>query len=253
MFSTVVNSTSLGKLQEVHNPSPEIQCSLDSNPYELEVRYFLAWSRLELACSHSLASVACEGWVSGLLPLYTSKTSLALSIGWQIHTVLRSGELDSQSGFVSNLWHWECISSILGLKLLTWKRPGLVTIIFCVYSGDHMVFLLWSVDKVNCIDCFFVIQPCIFKGLPGGSDGKESACSAGDLDLILGLGRSPGEGNGYPLQYSCLENFTDKATWQATIHGVSKSQTQLSAYHLTHFHLVLNFSCIVGFDGPVFC
>ena len=57
MFSTVVNSTSLGKLQEVHNPSPAIQCSLDSNPYELEVRYFLAWSRLELACSHSLASV----------------------------------------------------------------------------------------------------------------------------------------------------------------------------------------------------
>ena len=253
MFSTVANSTSLGKLQEVHSLSPPIQCSFDSNAYEIELRYFLAWSGLELVCSHSLASAACESWVSGLLPLYTSKTSLSPSIGWQIHTVLRSGELDSKSGFVSNLWHWECISSILGLKLLTWKTPGLDAIIFCVYSGDHMVFLLWSVDKVNCIDWFLIIQPCIFKEHPGGSDDKESACSAGDLDLIPESGRSPGEWNGYPLQYSCLENFTDKGTWWATVHGVAKSQTQLSDYHLTHFHWVLNFSCIVRFDWPVFC
>ena len=60
MFSTVANSTSLGKLQEVHSLSPPIQCSLDSNAYEIELRYFLAWSGLELVCSHSLASAACE-------------------------------------------------------------------------------------------------------------------------------------------------------------------------------------------------
>ena len=47
-------------------------------------------------------------------------------------------------------------------------------------------------------------------GFPGGSESKESACNAGDLGLISGLGRSPGEGNGYPLQYSCLENSMDK-------------------------------------------
>ena len=47
-------------------------------------------------------------------------------------------------------------------------------------------------------------------GLPGGSDGKESACNAGDLGLILGLGRSPGEDNNYPFQYSCLENSMDR-------------------------------------------
>ena len=47
-------------------------------------------------------------------------------------------------------------------------------------------------------------------GFPGGSDGNESACNAGDLGMIPGLGRSPGEGNGYPLQYSCLENFMDR-------------------------------------------
>jgi len=60
-------------------------------------------------------------------------------------------------------------------------------------------------------------------GFPGGSDGKESACIAGDLNLIPGLGRSPGEGNGYPLQYSHLENSRDRAAWQATIHGVTKN------------------------------
>ena len=235
MFSTVANSTSLGKLQEVHNLSPPIQCSLDSNAYELELRYFLAWSGLELACSHSLASAACESWVSGLLPLYASKTSLAPSIGWQIHTVLRSGELDSKSGFVSNLWHWECISSILGLKLLTWKTPGLDAIIFCVYSGDHMVFLLWSVDKVNYIDWFLIIQPCIFKEHPGGSDGKESACSAGDLDLI------PGRTKCYPLQYSRLENFTEKGTWWATVHGVAKSPIGWTDWACTHTYIFANF------------
>ena len=65
-------------------------------------------------------------------------------------------------------------------------------------------------------------------GFPGGSDGKESAFSAGDLGSILGSGRSPEEGKGYPLQYSCLENSTDRGAWQATVHGVLKSQTQLS-------------------------
>ena len=59
------------------------------------------------------------------------------------------------------------------------------------------------------------------------SDVKESACNTGDLGLIPGLGRSPGEGNGNPLQYSCLENPVDKA-WGATLHEFAKSQTQLS-------------------------
>ena len=64
--------------------------------------------------------------------------------------------------------------------------------------------------------------------LPGGSDGKESACHAGDSGSILGSGRSPGEGNSYPLQYSCLENSMDRGAWWAVVHGVTKSGTQLS-------------------------
>ena len=60
---------------------------------------------------------------------------------------------------------------------------------------------------------------------PGGSDGEESACNAGDPGSIPGLGRAPGEGDGYPLQYSCLENPMDGGTWLAT---VTKSWTRLS-------------------------
>ena len=65
-------------------------------------------------------------------------------------------------------------------------------------------------------------------GFPDGSDCKESACNAGHLGLIPELGRSPREGNGDPLQYSCLENSMDRGAWQATVHGVAKSQTWLS-------------------------
>ena len=61
-------------------------------------------------------------------------------------------------------------------------------------------------------------------GFPGGSNSKESTCNAGNL----GLGRSSSEGNGYPLQNSCLENPMDGVAWQATVHVVTKSQIQLS-------------------------
>ena len=65
----------------------------------------------------------------------------------------------------------------------------------------------------------------IYLGFPGVSDGKESACNAGNLGSILGLGRFPGEGNSYPLQYSCLENSMKRGAWQATVHGIVKSDT----------------------------
>ena len=68
----------------------------------------------------------------------------------------------------------------------------------------------------------------------GGSDGEESACNAGDPGSIPGLERSPGEGNGNPLQYSCLENHMDGGAWLATVHGITKSQTRLSDF--THSH-----------------
>ena len=63
------------------------------------------------------------------------------------------------------------------------------------------------------------------EGFPGGSDGKESARSAGDLGSIPGLGRAPGGGHGNPLWYSCLEDPMDREAWRATVHGVLESQT----------------------------
>ena len=65
-------------------------------------------------------------------------------------------------------------------------------------------------------------------GFPDGSDGEESACNEEDPGLIPGLGRSPGEGNGNPLWYSCLENSMDRGAWWATVHGVAKTRIQLS-------------------------
>ena len=65
----------------------------------------------------------------------------------------------------------------------------------------------------------------------GGSDGKESVCNAEDLGLIPGFGRSPGQGHGNPLHYSCLENSMDKGAWRAIVQKVAKSQTQLSGQH----------------------
>ena len=72
---------------------------------------------------------------------------------------------------------------------------------------------------------------------PGGSDGKASVYDAGDPGLSHGLGRSPGEGNGGPLHYYCLENPRDGGAWKAAVHGVTEGQTQLSDFTFTfHFH-----------------
>ena len=71
---------------------------------------------------------------------------------------------------------------------------------------------------------YFLDDISIKSGFPGGSDGRESACSLGDPGWIPGSGRSPGEGNGSSLQYSCLENPMDRGAWWATVHGVTESR-----------------------------
>ena len=89
---------------------------------------------------------------------------------------------------------------------------------------DHALDALWA-DLLQML------------GLPRWLSGKESVCIAGDtgnMGLISGLGRSPGKGNGHPLQYSCLENPMDRGAWQATVHGVAKSQTQTSCTSTHH-------------------
>ena len=79
------------------------------------------------------------------------------------------------------------------------------------------------------------VQPVMC--FPGSSDDKESVCDAGDLSSIPGCGRFPGEGNGKPLQYSCLENSMDREARQAAVHEVAHSQTQLSDYVFCSVHV----------------
>ena len=85
------------------------------------------------------------------------------------------------------------------------QSPGCFPLLKCIAPGT-----LWSQTWA------------MYSGFPGGSEGKESTGSAGDPSSILGLGRSPGEGNGYPLQDSCLENSMDRGAWQATVHGLQR-------------------------------
>ena len=84
--------------------------------------------------------------------------------------------------------------------------------------------MVQAVQTVVLLSAFYLM------GFPGGSEVKVSACNVGDLGLIPGSGRSPGEGNGNPLQYSCLENPKDKGACWATVHGVAKSRTRLSDF-----------------------
>ena len=106
--------------------------------------------------------------------------------------------------------------------LYPWDSPGKKTGV-----GNHSllqgIFPIQGSNPDHALhtDFFYCIS------FPGGSDGKESTCNAGDLGSHRGQRRSPGERNGYPLQYSCLENPTDRGDWWATIHGLTKRQTQL--------------------------
>ena len=82
------------------------------------------------------------------------------------------------------------------------------------------------------VACFYGNQQLLWgefciTGFPGGSDSKESACNAGEQESIPGLGRCPGEENGYAFQYSCLKNPRDEGAWWAATYGVTQSQTQL--------------------------
>ena len=106
--------------------------------------------------------------------------------------------------------------NLVGIALNLWGLPG-----------DAVV----KNPSANAGDAWVRKIPWIRRTFPGGSDGKESVCNAGYPGLIPESGRPPGEENGNPLQYSCLRSPMDRETWRATVHGVAKSQTQLSDYH----------------------
>ena len=108
--------------------------------------------------------------------------------------------------------------------------PSLFSLYYWSFADCHYVsyHLLWDwITYLFGSHYILVLNiPNVF--LPGGSDSRESACNKGGPDSISGLGKSAGEGNSYPLQYSCLENSKDWGAWKAIVHGATKSQTWLS-------------------------
>ena len=108
-------------------------------------------------------------------------------------------------------------------------------------QGEYIIVLQYRTDK------WIIVKHN--EGFPSGSDGKESACSVGDLGSIPGSGESPGEGNDNPLQYSCLENPMERGAWQAAVYGVAKSWTRLSDFTLSETSEYLGYSKVIS---PVF-
>ena len=117
--------------------------------------------------------------------------------------------------------------------------PSHVTLVSLVYLQKSLfskfLFLVFLSVFLQFPHLIFRSESAYTKNVcvPHSSVSKESACSAGDLGSLLGLGRSPGEGNGNPVQYSCLENPVDRGAWQVTVLGVAKSQTRLSDFTFT--------------------
>ena len=108
------------------------------------------------------------------------------------------------------------------------------SILHIIFGGKFDFFppplLLPSLPPINYYIISLTAIVMIIMGFPGGSDGKASVCNVGDPGLIPESGTSRGEGNGNPLQYSCLENSMYGGAWWATVHGVAKSQTRLSNF-----------------------
>ena len=126
------------------------------------------------------------------------------------------------------LW-WIPLAASMGTWLLSNKTSTISCLMLCCFWAGKV-----ENEASLCCVIFVSHSLCItfHKGFPCGSAGKESACSAGDLGSIPRLGRSPGEGKSYPLQYSGLENSID-----CIVHGVPKSQTRLSDFHSTCIQL----------------
>ena len=109
------------------------------------------------------------------------------------------------------------------------KPRGLCLTVWLFGAEGETLLFTW-IENASTFFITFLSDLFVSRDFPGGSDSKASAYNVGDPGSIPGSGRSPGEGNGNPLQYSCLENPTDGGTWWATVHGVAQCQTQLSDF-----------------------
>ena len=156
---------------------------------------------------------------SSCLPSFPASGSFFSSWSWRelvLHIGGQSiGASASASVFPMNIQGWfpSGFTSLISLILeyYTWRLK-----LFCLF----LLFMYYFSEKYY--------KPIILQWLPHGSDSKQFACNAGDLGLIPGSGRSPGEGNGNTFQNPCLENPMDRGPWWVTVHGITNSWTRLS-------------------------
>ena len=178
--------------------------------------------------------IFCWGWNSNTLATWCEElTHLKRLLCWEGLKVEGEGDDRGWDGWMPSLMQWTWVW--VGSQSWWWTgKPGALQ-----SMGSHWVRhncatdLNWLIAYFNTyINNNYIL---LFWRFPGGSDGREYTWNVGDPGSIPGSGISPGEGNGNPLQYSCLENSMDRGAWWAIVYRITKSQTRLSNYHF-HFH-----------------
>ena len=134
------------------------------------------------------------------------------------------------------------VGSVIKTGSLSRKKMGLIDFLHCAQKS-----LSFKTREIKDVSMNFKPQK-LTRGFSSGSAVKESACNVGVAGSILGLGRSPGGGNGNPLWYSWVENPVDRGDWRATVHGVTKSQAWLKPLSM-HAKLTRNYVCYLGWNG----
>ena len=172
-----------------------------------------------------------EGRRGSCTSLYSCPVKVHKVFPWVIDWWVR----DFHSGFSKGM------NQITGyvLPVIFGSSPPLPLLLAKASLSSDLSLKITSCEKSQTHPTGLITTRHIMGGFPGSSDGKASAYKAGDLGSIPGSGRSPGEGNGNTLQYSCLENPTDQGAWWATVHGVAKSRTRLSDFTSLHFRHIM--------------
>ena len=151
--------------------------------------------------------------------------------------------------FESVLMRWMKLEPIIQSEVSQKAKHqySILTHIYGIQKDGNNNLVCETAKETQMYRSFLIIH---LWGFHRSSDGRESACNAGDSGLIPGRGRSPGEGNSNPLQYSCLENFKNKGVWRATVPGFATSLTQLSSLHLFTSLTEVSVTPAVSFSSP---
>ena len=189
----------------------------------------------------------CRTWLSDWTQLMMGPDAM-IFIFWMLSFKLAFSL--SPFTFIKRLFNSSLLSAIWVVSSAYLRLLIFLPEILIPACASSSLFFLFKIDEVILFKFYtylFYISNCFWRkhfratfiefffGFPSGSDSRESACNVGDPGSVPGLGRSSGEGNGNPLQNSCLEKSVDRGAWQATVHGVSKSWTRPCDYTFTFY------------------